>query len=280
MLQRPNILFATIFLFFVISGKTQNTILYGNNPGAGKYFSANGTKIYYEIYGQGQPLLLLHGNGGSIASRANIIGMLSQKYKVIAVDSRCHGKSDCMVGDLNYDIMANDIYLLLNEIHVDSAFIWGHSDGGIIGLIMAYKYPEKVKKLLATGANIIPDSTALQPELVEMMKMYPKIKDTLMQKQIKLMVFHPHIQWEQLTQIKAPVLVMVGDRDAVRNEHTLRIFEAIPNSQLCIIPGATHFFFDEQPGLFKYYFTNFFEKPFQMPSTVEIMRKLASQIIK
>lgn len=280
MLRRTNILFVTISLFFVISGKTQNTIPYGNNPGAGKYFSSNGTKIYYEIYGQGQPFLLLHGNGGSIASRAKIIGMLSQKYKVIAVDSRCHGKSDCMAGDLDYDIMANDVYLLLNEIQVDSAFIWGHSDGGIIGLIIAYKHPEKVKKLLATGANIIPDSTALQPELVEMMKMYPRIKDTLTQKQVKLMVFHPNIHWEQLNQIKAPVLIMAGDRDAVRNEHTLHIFEAIPNSQLCIIPGATHFLFDEQPGLFNYYFTNFFEKPFRMPSTVEIMRKVASQMIK
>lgn len=280
MLVRTNIFFVTVFLFFVISGKTQDTIRYGNNSAAGKYFSANGTKIYYETYGQGQPFLLLHGNGGSIASRASIIGTLSKKYKVIAVDSRCHGKSDCMAGDLDYDMMAKDVYLLLNAIHVDSAFIWGHSDGGIIGLIMAYKYPEKVKKLLATGANIIPDSTALQPELIEMMKMYPKISDTLLQKQIRLMLFHPNIKWEQLNQIKAPVLVMAGDRDAVRNEHTLRIFESIPNSQLCIVPGATHFLFDEQPGVFNYYFTNFFEKPFAMPSTVEMMRKVAARIMK
>jgi pimeloyl-ACP methyl ester carboxylesterase len=275
-----NILLVTTFLFFVISGNTQDTIPYGNNPAAGKYFSSNGVTIYYEIYGQGQPLLLLHGNGGSIASRANVIGALSKKYKVIAIDSRCHGKSGCMAGDLDYDMMANDIYLLLNEMHVDSAFIWGHSDGGIIGLIMAYKYPEKVKKLLVSGANVVPDSTALQPELVEMMKMYPRISDTLVQKQIRLMIFHPNIKWEQLAQIKAPVLVMAGDRDAVRNEHTLHIFESIPNSQLCIVPGATHFFFNEQPELFNYYFTNFFEKPFKMPSTVEMMRKVASQMIK
>ena len=94
------------------------------------------------------------------------------------------------------------------------------------------------------------------------------------------MVFHPHIPWHQLAQIKAPVLVMAGDRDAIRNQHTIRIFEAIPNSQLGIIPGATHFFFDEQPGLFEYYFSNFFEKPFQKPSTVEIMRRVVSQVIK
>jgi pimeloyl-ACP methyl ester carboxylesterase len=240
----------------------------------------NGIKLYYEIYGQGQALLLLHGNGGSIAGRANIIDLYAKKYKVIAVDSRCHGNSGCMAGDLDYDLMANDIYLLLNELKVDSAFIWGHSDGAIIGLIMAYKYPVKVKKLLATGANIVPDSTALQPELVEMMKMYPKVSDTLERKRIKLMVYHPNMTWGQLRQIKAQVLVMAGDRDAVRNEHTLNIFNAIPNSQLCIVPGATHFEYEEQPELFNYIFRNFFEKPFRTPSTVEIMRQVASQILK
>lgn len=280
MIVRSNVVIVTLLMAFLVSGKAQNTIPYGNNPAAGKYFSSNGVKIYYEIYGQGQPLLLLHGNGGSIASRAKMIDMLSKKYKVIAVDSRCHGKSGCMAGDLDYDMMANDVYLLLNDIQVDSAYIWGHSDGAIIGLIMAYKYPAKVKKLLASGANIVPDSTALQPELVEMMKMYPRIPDTLEQKRVRLMVFHPNIRWEQLARIKAPVLVMAGDRDAIRNEHTLHIFEAIPNAQLCIVPGATHFFYDEQPGLFNYYFTNFFEKTFTMPSTVEIMRKVASQMIK
>jgi len=280
MLVRTTLVFVTMFLFFVITGNTQDTIHYGNNPATGKYFSSGGTKIYYEVYGQGPPMLLLHGNGGSIASRANIIGNLSKKYKVIAVDSRCHGKSDCMSGDLDYDIMARDVYLLLNHLQVDSAFIWGHSDGAIIGLIMAYKYPQKVKKLLASGANIVPDSTALQPELVEMMKMYPRISDTLVQKRVRLMIFHPNIKWEQLKEIKAPVLIMAGDRDAVVGEHTLHIFESIPNSQLCIIPGATHFFYDEEPALFNYYFTNFFEKPFRMPSTVEIMRNVASQMLK
>lgn len=280
MLIRSQSLFVTILLFITISGNAQNKTPYGNNPDAGNYFAVNGIKLYYEIYGQGQPLLLLHGNGGSIASRANIIDIYAKKYRVIAVDSRCHGNSGCMAGDLDYDLMANDIYLLLNELKVDSAFIWGHSDGAIIGLIMAYKYPVKVKKLLATGANIVPDSTALQPELVEMMKMYPKVSDTLERKRIKLMVFHPNMTWEQLHQIKAQVLIMAGDRDAVRNEHTLNIFKAIPNSQLCIIPGATHFAYEEQPELFNYFFKNFFEKPFRTPSTVEIMRQVASQILK
>jgi len=280
MLLRMSKLFVTALLFFVVSGKGQNAIPYGNNPAAGKYFSSNGIKIYYEIYGEGQPLLLLHGNGGSIAGRASVIDTYSKKYKVIAVDSRCHGKSSCMAGDLDYNMMASDMNLLLNELHIDSAFIWGHSDGGIIGLIMAFKYPAKVKRLLTTGANIVPDTTALQPELVQMMKMYPQLKDTLMQKQIKLMVFNPHITWNELSQIKAPVLVMAGDRDAIRTEHTVNIFKAIPNAQLCIVPGATHFVYEEQPDLFNYYFRNFFEKPFQMPSTVEIMRKVAAQMMK
>jgi|KBSSwiS6_1023812.scaffolds.fasta_scaffold00432_7 pimeloyl-ACP methyl ester carboxylesterase len=280
MLKRIHLVFVTQLLIIGFTSKAQNTILYGNNPAAGKYTSVNGTQIYYEVYGKGQPLLLLHGNGGSIAGRANIISTYSKNYMVIAVDSRCHGKSGCPTGDLDYEVMATDIFNLLNEINVDSALIWGHSDGGIIGLIMALKYPQKVKKLLATGANIVPDTTALQPELVEMMKMYPMMKDTLMQKRIKLMVNHPNMTFEQLSKIKAPVMLMTGDRDAVKNEHTLKMFKAIPNSQLCIIPGATHFLYEEQPTLFNYYFKNFFEKPFQTPSTVDLARKMAAEMNK
>jgi len=98
-----------------------------------------------------------------------MIPKLSEKYRVIAIDSRCHGKSGCSK-ELNYEMMASDVNALLNELKVDSTFIWGHSDGGIIGLIMGYKYPAKVKRLVASGANIVPDNSALEPVIVEMMK--------------------------------------------------------------------------------------------------------------
>jgi len=277
--MKRNFLLANMLFVLVLNVLAQTNIPYGNNASAGNYVKVNGINLYYETYGEGQPMLFLHGNGGSIAGRAAMISQFSKKYKVIAVDSRCHGKSECMAGDLNYEMMAADIHELLNYLKIDSAMIWGHSDGAIIGLIMSYTYPSKVKKLLASGANLVPDKSALQPELVDMMGMYKVIPDTLMKKQMKLMVDNPHITTEQLKKIKAPVLVMAGDRDAIRNEHTLQIFSAISNSQLSILPGTTHFIAEEQFSLFLQIASTFFSKPFAMPSTVEIMKKVAQQMM-
>ncbi len=271
-----SILFSLCFISFL--SIAQNEPPYGNNKSAGNYAMANGIKLYYEIYGEGQPLLLLNGNGGSIRSRAGEIPFFAKKYKVIAVDSRCHGKSECKTGDLNYEIMASDINALLNHLNIDSCYIWGHSDGGIIGLIMAFQYPAKVKKLVVSGANTQPDSTAVYPQIIALVKMYPMFTDTLQQKHLKMLVYHPNISFDQLKSIKAPVLVMAGDRDAIREEHTIKIYQSIPNAQLCIIPGATHFFPGEKPLLFRQLLNDFFENPFSKPSTVEIVQKMSEQI--
>jgi pimeloyl-ACP methyl ester carboxylesterase len=257
----------------------QENIAYGNNPSAGKFLEINGIKMYYEIYGTGKPLLLLHGNGGSIASRAGEIPVLSKKYQVIAVDSRCHGKSGCNVKDLNYEGMADDIYQLLNQLQLDSSLIWGHSDGGILGLILAYSHPEKVKKLVTTGANIQCDTNAVQPQLIAMSKMYTMIPDTLLKKQIKLLVEQPNIEFKKLNEIKAPVLLVSGDRDAIRLSHTIKMFSSIPNVQLCVLPGSTHFLASEKPKLFQSVMIDFFDKPFMMPSTIEIMEAYAKKMM-
>lgn len=251
---------------------------YGKNTQAGKFASVNGIKLYYEVYGSGKPLLLLHGNGGSIAGRSNLIPELAKKYKVIAVDSRCHGKSGCSK-ELNYELMASDMNLLLNQLKIDSVYIWGHSDGGIVGLIMGYTYPDKVKKLVASGANIQPDHSALEPFIVEMMKNYRAIPDTLMQKHIRLMVEHPNIDFSELSRILAPVMIMTGDRDAVLLEHAVKIFKSIPNSNLCVLPATTHFIADEKPNLMLYWLKEFLDKPFSKPSTVDWARQAAAQLM-
>jgi pimeloyl-ACP methyl ester carboxylesterase len=266
-----------VFMSIIICFGTlvAQNINYGNNEKVGKYAHVNGINLYYEIYGSGSPLVLLHGNGGSIAGRSNMIPQLSQKYKVIAIDSRCHGKSGCSKA-LNYEMMAADVNALLNELKIDSAFIWGHSDGGIIGLIMGYQYPVKVKRLVASGANIVPDG--LEPVLVEFMKNFKVIPDTLMQKHLRLMVEHPHIDFAQLSKIKAPVMIVSGDRDAVLLEHSVRIFKAIPNSNLCVLPASTHFVGDEKPNLMIYWLNEFFLKNFTKPSTVDWALKAAEQM--
>ena len=88
---------------------------------------------------------------------------------MIAFDSRCHGKTDCPKGYLTYQQMASDVNAVLNHLNIDSAYIWGHSDGGIVGLLMAIHYPKKVKKLLASGPNLRPDTTAVDPALMPLL---------------------------------------------------------------------------------------------------------------
>jgi hypothetical protein len=134
---------------------------FGVNNAVGKYAEVNGIKLYYEIYGSGPPLVVLHGNGGAIDNAGSHYPELLKNYKIIAIDSRGQGKSTDTDAPLTYDQMAADVNALLEELKTDSVFIWGQSDGAILGLILAMDYPKKVKRVLAYGVNVQPDSTAL-----------------------------------------------------------------------------------------------------------------------
>ncbi len=247
---------------------------YGDNPKAGSFYNHDGVKVYYEIYGQGKPLVLLHGNGGSIRSRANLIPDFAAHYQVIAFDSRCHGKTDCPKGYLTYEQMASDVNAVLNHLKIDSVYIWGHSDGGIVGLLMAINYPKKVKKLLASGANLRPDTTAIDPALVPILdKMWPTVKnDTIRSKQFRLLVDQPNIKLSELKKIKADVMIMGGDRDAIRNEHLLEMHNNIPGSLLCILPGTTHFPYQDRTKWFLEILYDFFDNPPRRTTTAQLFK--------
>lgn len=261
------------FNFIACFAQQNQSVNYGNNPQAGNYTNNNGSKVYYEVYGVGKPVVVLHGNGGSIRGRATYIDELSKKYKVIAIDNRCHGKSDCPAGYLTYEQMAGDVDKVLEQLGIDSAFIWGHSDGGIVGLLTAIHYPKKVKKLLATGANLRPDSTAVEPSLFPLLNaMEKQVKtDSLRYKQFLLLVEQPHIPLSDLQKIKSDVLIMAGDRDAIRVEHTMEIFKNIPGALLCILPGTTHFVYSERPQWFKEIMYDFFENAPRRTTTAELL---------
>jgi len=252
----------------------KKTIEIGNNPPAGGFIKNGPVNIYYEVYGAGKPLVILHGNGGSIRGRASFIEEFSKKYKVIAMDNRCHGKSDCPAQHLSYQQMAEDLNLLLDHLKTDSTLIWGHSDGAIIGLLLAMSHPDKVKKLLASGANLRPDTTAVDPAVFPLLdKMKPMMNDSLQIKRLQLLLTEPHIATSDLHAIKADVLIMAGDRDIIRNKHTLEIFDNIPGALLCILPGTTHGVFQDREKWFKEILYDFFEKPQQKLTSVQLMEK-------
>ncbi len=229
------------------------SVAYGNNAAVGKYAHVNGIKMYYEIYGRGAPLVLIHGNGDSIAGLAAQIDYFSRYYKVIVADSRGHGKSGLGTDQLTYPMMMEDWHDLLTGLNVSKAKIFGWSDGGILGLLMAIKYPENIDKLAIMGANLRPDETAVyswvQPILTQARTQVEAMiaqKDTsndwgLQRQLLNLLTTQPDIDVKSLQQIKLPVLVMAGDRDVIKEEHTLEIFQNLENAHLAILPGNTHF---------------------------------------
>ena len=120
-------------------------IPYGANQPASGTFTHDGVTLYYETYGQGDPLLLIHGNGASIGSFAAQIAFFSPRYKVIAMDSREQGKSGGSDAPINYEVMADDLAALLDHLKTGPADVVGWSDGGIEGLLLAMRHPDKVK---------------------------------------------------------------------------------------------------------------------------------------
>jgi len=237
-------------------------VVYGNNSKAGHYAPVNGIQIYYETYGSGEPLIMFHGNGGSIAAFKNQIPFFEKYYKVIAIDSRLQGKSGGSADTLSYDMMASDFAGLLDYLHIDSAYVLGWSDGGIDGLILAMKYPGKVKKLAVTGANIVPDTTAVHAADFEGAKniAFSTTASPIDKTLNRMMIYQPQIHFSEMKKIHCPVLVMAGDRDMIKPEHTLKIYQSLPVAELCIFPDSYHHVCQQHPELFNETVLTFFRK--------------------
>ena len=223
--------------------------IYGRNKAAGKFYDIRGFKMYCEVYGQGQPLLIIHGNGGSINNFVYQIPYFSKKYRVIIADSRAQGRSADPGDSLTYEMMADDYAALLDVLKIDSAFVIGWSDGGINGLLLSIRHPEKVKKLAITGANLVPDTTAVpqsvwdavMPTLNELRNKPDKNeKEKNALKLFRLLGEQPHIPLSDLQKIACPSLVIGGDHDVIKEEHTLLIYKNIPKAYLWILPGSGH----------------------------------------
>ena len=205
--------------------------------------------MYVETYGQGKPLLFIHGNGGSINNFTKNIPYFATKYKVIIADSRAHGKSVDPTDSLSYEMMADDYAALLDQMKIDSAYVVGWSDGGINGLLMAIRHPGKVRKLAITGANLRPDTTAVPQEVWNLVTptyegLKAKTDKNEMEKKgfklLRLLVENPHIPLSDLQKINCPTLVIGGDHDVIREEHTMEIYKNIPNAYLWILPNSGH----------------------------------------
>ena len=248
-----------------------DTAVLGKNNLAGKYINTRGFKLYYETYGQGEPLLIIHGNGGSINNFINQVPYFAKNYQVIIADSRAQGKSTDKGDSLSYEMMTDDLNALLDTLHLNACNVIGWSDGGINGLLLAIHHPEKVKKLAITGANLWPDTTAIDPFVYNwaMNLNKPSNKnDTTPQlknqrKLNYLLAYEPHITIEQLHTIKCPTLVMSGDHDVILPRHSLLIAESIAQSYLWILPNSGHSTPINYKNQFNEVVNDFFTKPYR-----------------
>ena len=240
-----------------VEANSMDTIMYGKNKAVGKYIKTRGINLYYETYGEGEPLLIIHGNGGSINNFIYQIPYFAKSYKVILADSRAQGKSIDRGDSLSYEMITDDLNALLDTLHIKNSYVIGWSDGGINGLLLAMRHPEKVKKLAVTGANLWPDQTAVDPFINKWARNYydslkklpatPNIKESI--KLTRLLCFEPHITTTQLKNITCPTLVIGGDHDVILPQHTMLIAQSIPNSYLWLLPNSGHstpIFYKEQ----------------------------------
>jgi len=223
------------------------------------YSDVNGLKMYYEIYGEekpGNPLVLIHGGGSTIQSTfGRVIPMFARHRKLIAVELQSHGRTSDRNTDLSFKQDADDVATLLGSLHIGKADFFGFSNGGTTALQITIRHPKIVNKIITASAlckrNGVPywfwdfmkkQRLGNMPE--QLKEVYLKVSpDTaglrvMHDKDVKRMLDFKDIPDEQLKSIKAPTLIIIGDRDLITPEHAIEMHRLIPNSELAILPGG------------------------------------------
>jgi len=219
------------------------------------YASVNGLAMYHEVRGEGPPLLLLHGGTGSIPEEW--VPLFSPRFRVIAPEFMGHGRTaDAVDRPFHYHDLAEDIAELMRQLEIERAVIVGYSDGGIVGLDLAIHHPERVSRLVTTGANTRVDGyTAENIEWIrtfdaaglEISETYARLSPdgpehwpVLLTRLRPMWMVEPHFTDDDLRRIGVPTLIVIGDQDIVTPEHAVEMFRTIPHAQLCVVPHAGH----------------------------------------
>jgi pimeloyl-ACP methyl ester carboxylesterase len=247
------------------------------------YAPVNGLKLYYEIHGTGEPLILIHGGVGATEMFSNIMPTLSSHRRVIAVDLQAHGRTADIDRPLSFEAMAGDVAGLIKYLGIEKADIMGYSMGGGVALRIAVQHPELVRKLVLVSVacrrdgwypEIVAGMAQMGPAAAEPMKQTPMYQlyarvaprpadwPVLITKLGDLL--RRDYDWsEDVAAIKAPTLLVFGDADAVRTAHTVEFFELLgggkkdggwdgagmSNARLAILPGLTHYNVFSSPAL-------------------------------
>jgi pimeloyl-ACP methyl ester carboxylesterase len=234
---------------------------------------ANGIKIHYAIYGQGSPVIFLHGGLANSNYWGEQVEAIAVHHTVVLMDSRGHGRSTRDARPYGYDLMADDVVALMDALKIPNAAIVGWSDGGIIGLDLALRHKDRIGRVFAFAANTVTSGVIEGVEknstfvafIARAGKEYAALSATPNEysafvDQISKMWFsEPNWTDDQLKGIDTPVLVVDGDHDeAIKRAHTEYIAAAIPHAGLLILPNVSHFAFLQDPDQFNFAILHFF----------------------
>ena len=221
--------------------------------------------LHYQEKGKKEPFLLLHGNGEDGSYFKNQMEFFSRRYRVIAVDTRGHGKSPRGTAPFTMEQFARDLHDFMEELEIPDAIMLGFSDGANIAMKFAMKYPDRVKALILNGGNLntegVKKTTQIPIEIGYRIAKRFAAKSPKAEKNAEilgLMVYEPNIDRKELSKITAPTLVICGTKDMIKESHTREIAENIPNAKLSIIKG-NHFIANKRPDAFNREVENFLQ---------------------
>jgi pimeloyl-ACP methyl ester carboxylesterase len=228
------------------------------------YAPVNGIRIWFAVFGQGSPVILLHGGLANADYWGNQVPTLMKQYRVIVMDSRGHGRSTRNGQPFGYQLMASDVVGLMDYLKIPRAAIVGWSDGAIIGLEIAIRHPERVTKLFAFAANSDPSavqdlskSTVFNAFIARAETEYRQLSPTpdqfkpFLAQISKMWATQPHLTAEQLHRITVPTWIVDADHDeAIKRENTEFMASQIPDSGLLLQPEVSHFSFLQDPSQF------------------------------
>ena len=232
----------------------------------------NGIRIHYRVYGQGSPVIFLHGGLANSDYWGHQVPAVAARHTVILMDSRGHGRSTRDTRAYGYDLMADDVVALMDHLKIARADIVGWSDGGILGIDLALRHKDRVGKVFAFAANTltsgIKDNVEKNPTFAayieragheyEAQSATPKQYGSFVDQISKMWAEQPNWSDAQLAAIATPILVVDGDHDeAIKREHTEYMAAAIPHAGLLILPSASHFAFLQDPKMFNFAILHF-----------------------
>ena len=223
-------------------------------------------QLHYVVRGNGEPLILLHGNGEDGTYFSHQIAFFQKTYRVIAVDTRGHGKTPRGEEPFTISQFADDLYVFMKEHEIRRADMLGFSDGANIALLFTIRHPERVNRLILNGANLNPGGLKTSVRF-SLMKEYRAARAAADESEaanrkmelLRLMVKEPNIPVNELKEVRVPTLVIVGEDDMIKKSHSRKIYKKLPAAKLVTIPG-NHFIANENYDLFNLEVVNFREE--------------------